>query len=206
MNNFEYLKPLSNERKKKIGTLMEEKQFSFNQNVFVEGSHDDNIYLIKEGEFEMTKDLYIKQTQKQNMLGFRRLHVDKNNPILGQLFDERTQIFLTSDHRELTRLKVRYKKCYKNNTRICLLSKNESIGLLESIVSCPYRITNVKCVSMKATVLVISREEFFRRVSRTTEALVRDIVQRIKFLEYRIMNQAQVTETEIDPTYYNSIP
>ena len=150
----------------------------------------------------MTKELYIQQDH--NRLGFRRMNVDMKDSVLHKLFTAKTQIFVTSDQKELKILKGRYKDAYKNTTRMCLLGKEETFGLIESILNCPYRITNVRCASMKAKVLVISQDDFFRRISRNNEELVKNYVQKIEFFEERIKNQANVAGVKIDSNYFQS--
>ena len=121
---------------------MEERHYTFGQNIYVEGDKDDNMYFIMDGEFEMTKDIYIQQ--ESNRLGFRRMVLNIQQPFLDKLINQRTQAFCTTDEKELRKLKFRYKNAYKNTTRMCLLATNETCGLIENIVDAPYRIFNVK--------------------------------------------------------------
>jgi len=100
---------------------MKEKEITFGQNVYEEGDQDDSIYFIINGEFEMTKDIYI--IQEDNKLGFRRMVIDDQQLHLDKFINENTQVFVTNNENELSRLKSKYKNAYKNTTRMCLLGK-----------------------------------------------------------------------------------
>lgn len=59
LDKFEFIKPLTYHSKSKFGLMMSEKTCQLNQIIFTEGSPSDLIYFIKEGEFEITKDIFI---------------------------------------------------------------------------------------------------------------------------------------------------
>lgn len=90
---------------------MVEENFTFNQKVYEEGEVNEYIYLIMNGEFEMTKDIFIKQDKGK--FGFRRMLVDEKNPILIKLYSKQTQILLSTDSKEHSRLKRHYRDAYK---------------------------------------------------------------------------------------------
>ncbi|CAI2385961.1 unnamed protein product [Moneuplotes crassus] len=202
MNQFSFISSLSYDRKTKLASFMKKKTYTFGKSVYLEGDKDDNIYFIEEGDFEMTKDIYI--LQDSNKLGFRRMVIDMQRPYLDKLINFKNQIFVTTDENELSTLKSQYKGSVKNTTRMCLMSSCETFGLIELILNAPFRIFNIKCVSNTSTVYSMSKEEFFRRIPRNTDTLIENFTQKTEFSEYRIKNQAQVLDLEIDQGYYNS--
>ena len=203
LDNFEYLKPLTFQSKSKLGLMMTEKECSLNHVLFTEGNPSDYIYFIKEGEFEVTKELFVSLNPTR-ILKFRRMWSDKGINFLQKLFNIKTQILVSNTHDLLLDWKSDHKSDLKFSTRISVLNKNETIGITECIVGCPYRITNVKWVSLKAKYMIITKDNFFRRVKDTNKELLELVVQKLDFLEFRIRNQAQVSNSDIDPLYMKS--
>jgi len=56
---------------------------------------------------------------------------------------------------------------------------------------------------MKATALVISKKDLFIRMNKNNEKLLDNFIQKLEFSEYRILNQAQVANVEVDKDYYH---
>ena len=63
------------------------------------------------------------------------------------------------------------------------MSMNEAFGITECLLDCSYRITNVKCVSIDGTVMMISKSDFFRRVRENNEKLIEMEIQQISLLK-----------------------
>ena len=201
---FEYIKPLTFNTKSKLGLLMTEKQWSLNQIIFNEGSSSDFLYLIKDGDFEVTKDIFIKTEKSQRILGFRRMCTNRSANFLKKIFNHQTQMLVSNWDDLLLDLKNDYKSASKLQTRISLLSSYGTFGITELMIGCPYRITNVKWVSLKGSYYIITKDNFFRKVPENSEKLIELVVQKTEFFDYRIRNQAQVNNAEIDPLYLES--
>ena len=201
LDNFECIKGLTFNNKSKLGLMMTEKQWNLNQVIFHEGSNSDFLFFIKEGDFEVTKDLFVKTDKSEKILGFRRMCTNKNIGFLRKLLNHQSQMLVSKADDLLLDLKNDYKAAVKLQTRISLLTTNEIFGIIEWIFDCPYRITNVKWVSLKGSYLMITKDNFFRRVKDNNEKLVELGVQKVEFLDYRIRNQAQVNNAIIDPLY-----
>lgn len=132
---------------------------------------------------------------------------DKQDSFLQTLFNSKTQKFLSKKANTLAQMKKDNKgkkftnSVVKRTTRISILGENEEFGALECIVNCPYCITNVKCISLKGTVLTINKDNLFGKIPRTNEKLLEIARQKIDFLEFRISNQSQVHQARLDPRY-----
>ena len=61
---YDYIKPLTYQSKIKIAYWGTDKHYSFGQKVYEEDSKVEFIYLIKKGEFEVTKEVFLNHDEK----------------------------------------------------------------------------------------------------------------------------------------------
>ena len=66
--------------------MLLEKTFGFGKTVFSEGDEAEHIFLIKDGQFEVTKDLFVKEIDKVRQIGFRRMYTARGEQIHYFLF------------------------------------------------------------------------------------------------------------------------
>ena len=148
--------------------------------------------------------IFILGKSQQGLLGLEGCTLKRKLNISERYLTFNTQILLASADELLKDLTSEYKSATKLTTKISVLNQYETIGLMECIAGCPYRITNVKWISIKGKYFKISKENFFRRVKETSKELIELAIHKTDFLEFRIRNQMQVNRAEIDPIYKNS--
>ena len=202
LNKYVFFNPITYHKKVKFAQLMEEISFQYNQKIYSEGDENDFIFFIKEGDFEVTKEIFVKKSTKEKQIGFRRMVVSKNDTFVNKYFDSQTQVFLSGDFDEMEKLKKKFKNSVKYDIRMSLVSCKDEFGLFELISNCPYRITTVTCKSMQSKVFKINKSEFFKRIPYNNEKLIELVTQKNKFFLNRIMNQAQVLNGKISSSYY----
>jgi CRP-like cAMP-binding protein len=118
LNKYSFFSNFSRNAQVKLASRIKEVAYSFNQRVYLEGDDADYIYFIKSGQFEVTKDIYIKQSEKGSKIGFRRIVVNPSESIMHKYFSHHTQIFISTDQNELKKLKRGYKDSVNNKARL----------------------------------------------------------------------------------------
>lgn len=98
-DSFSFLKPLTYHTKIKISYLGKEIKYVIGQSVYEEGEPAGLIYLIKDGEFEIRKDMYLfdDPTSTTKICTFRQLYSAKRKSWLQEMLNDRTLILFTDD-------------------------------------------------------------------------------------------------------------
>jgi hypothetical protein len=78
----------------------------------------------------------------------------------------------------------------------------ECVGLSENVISCPYYISTIKCVSKEGLVRRIDRDELFRTVSCTDNAVLGSAGQTLLFLSQRLEYLLAMNKISIPEAYY----
>ncbi|CAI2373239.1 unnamed protein product [Moneuplotes crassus] len=134
LQNFKIFSHFTLQTLQKLSYYMEERHFILNQTICKQAEEAKGVFLIKEGEFEMTKHNPLK----------------KNNSIQSKISSSSSHVVRMSDVSKLKEI------------RICIISKHQIFGHLECIEDLPMNIT-VKAIKNNCSAYFISKEEFRER-------------------------------------------
>ena len=191
LDTFMFIKPLTFETKSKMLYFCKERKFNFGQSVFNEGDSWNNIYLIREGEFEISKEIFLTEKPEDylKVCSFMRYYSGKSKDQLSQIFNTDTKILFTSDLRSNEKLKLHTKSdTTKNKVRMALRGPSNIFGINEWLLGCPYRISSVTCVSKEALVLEIEADNFFKKIKQTKTSMIVNTVERLNLMYKWIIN------------------
>lgn len=88
LNQYDFIRDSTYNTKAQLGYRLKEKKFIFGQEVYAEGSNNNNVYFIESGQFVITKDLYIHKDKEDILLDFRRAFPHNNPDTLKRIFDK----------------------------------------------------------------------------------------------------------------------
>lgn len=135
-NKFNFLKPLTYHTKLKIRYFGKEMKYVIGQSVFEEGEPSGLIYLIKEGEFEIRKEIYLTEdpTITAKLCTFRRIYSNKRKSWLQEMLNDRTIALFTDDKNSLETLKKLNVNATKQTVKVALRGTGNQVGLQETIM------------------------------------------------------------------------
>lgn len=190
-NNYAFLKSLSGETKSKLIYSWDEKTYSFGAEVYEEGEPSSYIYLIKSGEFQISKDIYLTSTPGDNswVWSFRRFYSNRTIADLNLIFNEETKILYSSEIDSNTKLKAFTKSnTTKHTVKVAIRGKNDQFGLNECQLLWPYRVVSIKCVSITGTVIRVDSNMFFKKVKDDEKLLKQTAIERMMLIVHSINN------------------
>lgn len=164
ISKFPFLKGLTRKTKTKICYPMETRTFVRGQTLYNEGDPVENILFLESGEFETTKNVYVKKNKENKVVcEFMRICSDKDRNLIQKLLDPQTKIIYSSKIIP----KEEFKETMQGSKKIPISISNKQmydcLGLIESVfdspsLHCTY-MTSVKCISKEGTARVINKEE-----------------------------------------------
>ncbi|CAI2360861.1 unnamed protein product [Moneuplotes crassus] len=207
LSNFAFLHGLTRITKQKICYPMTSREFVRGQILVSEGDQVEDIILLEEGEYEMTKNIYVKDTKV--VCEFLRIQCDKDQAFIESLLDPDSKPYTFAvDPVNKEMFHKRMKIFKKLKIKISNNQRYESIGLIESVfdsVTLPgCYFTTVKCISKSGKARVIEKEELFRVVSRTKPEVLHTVRQKLSFIAQRMKFLLKCNEIELRPSYFKS--
>lgn len=101
-------------------------------------------------------------------------------PELLHLINQATQIVLSSEDNELQKFKKNHKEYKKQRIeKISIIGSNETVGLIEAVLDCPYYASTVTCISSTGVYHKISKEDLFRKVDIAHPGLLQLVKQKL---------------------------
>ncbi|CAI2370124.1 unnamed protein product [Moneuplotes crassus] len=214
LSQFNFLNYLTRKTKEKLCHHFIVEKCGVGQKIICEGSPLGYIYLIKNGEFEVTKSVFVNpnlgKLKKFKILGFDhseklkylKIYSRKQQKYLEKLQNASFKHLISSENIPLQKIKEGF-DYKKQMIKISKIGNYECFGLIEAVFSCPYSITNIKCLSKDSILYKIKREEFFLKVHYNSEILIDTVKQRMSLLSRRLLKVYETLnqfESEIHDT------
>lgn len=107
LSGFSFLSGMTRIAKEKLCYHFEKHKYSLGQEVISEGDYIDYVYLIEQGEFEVSKTLYLHKKRDATYAYYMRSICKENFDILEKVFTEDSKVLFTEDQFELYHIKKR---------------------------------------------------------------------------------------------------
>ncbi|CAI2373140.1 unnamed protein product [Moneuplotes crassus] len=201
MENFIFFKQISRLALEKFALYFSKCEVKRGNEIMKEQEDANFVYFIEEGEFEVSKTIWFeKDSIEKGTEGIRdkykadflRYSTVNCKPEILNLIDQATQMVFSNEDSELQRFKKNHKEYKKQRTeKISIIGSNETVGLIEAVLDCPYYASTVTCVSSTGVYHRINKEDLFRKVDIAHPGLLQLVKQKLfliskttsKFLE-----------------------
>ncbi|CAI2367867.1 unnamed protein product [Moneuplotes crassus] len=203
LSEFSFLDYLTRKTKERLCHHLILEKCGVEQKILTEGEPLEYIYLIKKGEFEVTKSVFINPELAQDnpqKLKYLKLYTRKQVDFLRKLKDSGLKYLVTKENIPVEKIKEG-DNYQKKTIKISKIGDLECFGLIEAVLSCPYSVTSIKCMAKDSEVYKIKREEFFIKVQACSEILIDTVKQRMILLSKRFLKVYE-TLNQID----NNLP
>ncbi|CAI2385589.1 unnamed protein product [Moneuplotes crassus] len=208
LSNFSFIQGLTRITKQKLCYPMVSCEYVRGQTIVSEGSHVKDIILLENGEYEMTKNIYIQKKNKV-ICEYFRIESDKDQSLIESLLDpDSMPLTFSFDRINKEIFNKRMQGFKKIEMRLSKNQRYECVGLVESVFdsgTLPSRyFTTVKCISKSGKARVIDKEELFRVVSRTKCEVLHTVRQKLSFIAQRMKFLLSSNKIELDPSYFEN--
>ncbi|CAI2372049.1 unnamed protein product [Moneuplotes crassus] len=189
MENFSILSQLSRLALEKFALYFSKYEVKRGKQIMVEQEDASYVCFIEEGEFEISKTvLFEKDKIKKGIeehtdryrADFLRYITPEFPEKLEHLINQQTGILFSSENDELGRFK-KNSRCFKKERteKISIIGKNETTGIVEVLLGCPYYACTVTCISGTGIYHKVNKEDLFRKIDPLNPNLLQLVKQKL---------------------------
>ena len=195
---YKFIQGINNVMLVRLSQTFKEVNYSIGQSVVKEGQESKNIYLVLEGQFEITKKFGISNVRYElPQCRFLRFSSTRKTKRVSRALTPYTMTMYSMEEDEKEYFDDQTFDLGKTYTRLSIIGPESAIGIEEAVLNCPYHFTTVTCTSIKGKLLEIPIDLFFEKVHRNVPALVRTTQQQLLLFCQRIQTFVKVHEYEI---------